>query len=637
MKPTLFWISQDGVIVSARDKAGPSLHLTVAFKLHGEEELEFARTYAQSLQFSERSTVARIGIEVFSPHPPKLERDTLILQCEAFVYDASFPSASCFKQLLRRGTPVGRLFHAPEQNKLTSTEIRQALRENRLKLPQTVSIDRFGHVFLTPHRVKYTLPPHLSAADLERVLHGDLPRTYLDKVQMRDDTSVVSIEPHSGILTSCSMYLQDHFVVLNRGEGNFGLHSGAVLLDPVKTFGTNVMLEIYNTSDEVVVNPMVSVDVYRAGLHDAEERRLHSERRAMVHSDLGHAYELLQSNPRIADAKATPTTGISLRGQSAREENPCVCISFDGSIKESLARGLKNEPWGYVTIAQALSHATRGSDTLVVDFLPNLFEHIEILARLNRLTIRRIVFRKASRLNPFFLTTDAHARLDTYHQLGIEVCWMNEILDDLYIHTYKKDHGFFIREEEAARFQASTILAFYGSAVSMEEGQAHAIRDLVIKMTDFFGPNVGVLTGGGGGVMGLANAAAHAKNCLTGASFLELEAQPPNTGVDFFNSFTENGRHNRQKWFQVADFCVFSMGGVGTLEEAGIELCNLKLGIRPRVPYVFFHDSFWNELREQFHRMIRTKRAPAWMADYVIFSGNVDEIIEFYRSRLQIT
>lgn len=637
MKPNTFWISPDGTIVSAHDKSDHIVELVISFKLRHAEELEFVREHVASLQFSERSTLARIGIEIFSPHPPKLERDVVYLRSEAFVYDPQFPCASCFRELLHRGTAVGRLFYAPEQNKLSSSEIWRALRENRLKLPHTISIDRFGRVFLTPHRVKYTLPSHIAPSDLERVLRGDLPRTFLDKVQVREDTDVVSIAPHSGILTSCSMYLQDHFVVLNRGEGNFGLHSGAVLLDPVKTFGTNVMLEIYNTSDEVVVNPMVSVEVYRAGPSDLEERKLLTERRAAVHLELGEAYRLFESNPRVHSTTARPMTGISLRGQSAREENPGVCIRFDGSIKESLARGLKNEPWGYVTVTQALSHATREADTLVVDYFPNLFEHIEILVRLPRVKLRRIVFRKASRLNPFFLTTDAHARLETYHQLGIDVYWMNENLRDLYIHTYKKDHGFFIRDEEVRRFQVSTILAFYGSAASMETDHARAIRDLVIRMTDFFGPNVGVLTGGGGGVMGLATAAAHEKNCLTGASFLELESQPPNTGVDFFNTFTENSRHNRQKWFQVADFCIFSMGGVGTLEEAGIELCNLKLGIRSRVPYVFFHDSFWKDLREQFHLMIKTRRAPAWMADYVLFSGNVDEIIDFFRRTLQIT
>jgi hypothetical protein len=637
MKPNTFWISQDGIVVSTHEKSERSVMVTVAFKLHSPKEIEFARAHLAHLQFSERSTLARLGIELFSPKPPKLDKDTLFLQSEAFVYDPTFPSASCFRALLRRGIPVGRLFHAPEQNKLSATEVWSALRDNRLKLPNTLSIDRFGRVFLTPHRVKYTLPASLGANDMERVLLGDLPRYFLDKVQIREDSDVVAIPPRSGVLTSCSMYLQEHFVVLNRGEGNFGLHSGAVLLDPVKTFGTNVMLEIYNTSDEVVVNPMVSVDVYRAGPPDADERKALQARREAAHADLRSAYALLESNPRIADARARPTTGITLRGQSARAENPSVCIRFDGSIKEALARGLKNEPWGYLTITQALSHAKREADTLVVDFFPNLFEHIEILARLTRVNLRRIVFRRASRRNPFFLSTNDHARLETYHELGIEVFWMNESLGDLFVHACKKGHGFFVREDDVRRFQASTILAFYGSAASMEDGNARAIRDLVLRMTDFFGPNVGVLTGGGGGVMGLANAAAHEKNCLTGASFLELEAQPPNTGVDFFNCFTENSRHNRQKWFQVADFCIFSMGGVGTLEEAGIELCNMKLGIRPRVPYVFFHDSFWNDLRAQFLGMIRTKRAPAWMADYVLFSGNVDEIVDFFRRTLHIT
>ena len=60
------------------------------------------------------------------------------------------------------------------------------------------------------------------------------------------------------------MYLKEHYVVLNQGEGNFGIHTSAVLLDPIKTFGTNMMLEIYNTGDQPVVNPLVSVEIFRA-------------------------------------------------------------------------------------------------------------------------------------------------------------------------------------------------------------------------------------------------------------------------------------------------------------------------------------------------------------------------------------
>ena len=106
---------------------------------------------------------------------------------------------------------------------------------------------------------------------LQSLVSGEAGRSYLDKVQLRHDTNLLTIPPRSGILTSCSMYLKEHFVVLNQGAGNFGIHTSAVLLDPIKTFGTNIMLEIYNTGDQPVVNPMVSVDIFRAppslGLH----------------------------------------------------------------------------------------------------------------------------------------------------------------------------------------------------------------------------------------------------------------------------------------------------------------------------------------------------------------------------------
>jgi predicted Rossmann-fold nucleotide-binding protein len=145
-----------------------------------------------------------------------------------------------------------------------------------------------------------------------------------------------------------------------------------------------------------------------------------------------------------------------------------------------------------------------------------------------------------------------------------------------------------------------------------------------------------VLTGGGGGVMRLATDQARNKGAMTGACFLELEAQPPELGVDFFNTFQDTARHNRQKWFEIADFCIFNVGGVGTLEEIGIELCNLKLGIRPRVPYIFYNARFWTDLRKQVREMIRTKRAPAWMADYILFTDDPDEVVAFYRKTLKV-
>jgi len=291
---------------------------------------------------------------------------------------------------------------------------------------------------------------------------------------------------------------------------------------------------------------------------------------------------------------------------------------------------------GHRTMVQALDAAPDDADTLVVDYFPNLVENIELLTRSQQLKLRRIVFRKPSRMHGFFLSSAAHARLDTFAGMGLQVYWYNEQMKDLYLHTYKKDHGFFIREEMVKRFNEATILAFYGSAVGLDEVQTKRISTLIDKLSSFIGANVGVLTGGGGGVMRVATDQARGQGALTGACFLELEAQPPEFGVDFFNTFQETSRHFRQKWFEVADFCIFNVGGVGTLEEIGIEMCNLKLGIRPRVPYIFYDATFFADLRKQIRHMIATKRAPLWIQDYILFTNDPDEVVEFYRKKLQV-
>src|SRR5665213_381768 len=264
MNPDQFWTSLDGQILTVKNKDERTVTLTLAFWPRHPAEFEFLQEHRTELRFSERSSLARIGIEMLLQSPLAVDGHRLTLAVDAFIYDTSFPNSPYWKKLLRLGAPVGRLFHAPAAAKLATAEIWAAIEQNELKLPNTISIDRLGQVFLTPHQVSYTLNPKLPRLTFERIVSGDAGRSLLDKVQLRHDSSPLIIPPRSGILTSCSMYLKEHFVVLNPGEGNFGLHTSAVLLDPVKTFGTNVMLEIYNTGDQPVMNPFVSVDIFHA-------------------------------------------------------------------------------------------------------------------------------------------------------------------------------------------------------------------------------------------------------------------------------------------------------------------------------------------------------------------------------------
>lgn len=628
-----FWTSQDGQILTVKNKDERTVTLTLAFWPRHPTELEFLKACVGVLQFSERSSLARIGVEMAIQGSPRVEGNRVEMEVDAFIFDASFPNAAYWKKLMRVGAPVGRLFFAPAAAKLSTAEIWQALQENRLKLPNSISIDSLGRVFLTPHQVSYTLSSKLVRADFERVVAGFAGRNFLDRVQVRHETAPLTIPPRSGILTSCSMYLKEHFVVLNQGAGNFGIHTSAVLLDPIKTFGTNIMLEIYNTGDQPVVNPVVSVEVFRAPeASDAEFRSL-AKRRTRLLATATELYRCLDETPPRENGEARPRTKITVKGQSGTIENRAICVRGTDDVKRWLETGL---PCTHRTLIQALDAAPENADTLVLDFFPGLLEQIELLARLGDLKLKRIIFRKASRTHGYFLSSNAHGRLDTFNAIGLQVYWYDDLTQDVYLHTYKKQHGYFVREEIARRFQEATILAFYGSAIGLEKEDTDRISALVDKLTTFIGTNLGVLTGGGGGVMRLATDQARSKGALTGACFLELEAQPPELGVDFFNTFQEASRHFRQKWFEAADFCIFNVGGVGTLEEVGIELCNLKLGIRPRVPYVFFNAKFWGDLRRQLKTMIQTKRAPAWMADYVLFTDDPDEVVAFYRRKLQV-
>ncbi len=65
---------------------------------------------------------------------------------------------------------------------------------------------------------------------------------------------------------------------------------------------------------------------------------------------------------------------------------------------------------------------------------------------------------------------------------------------------------------------------------------------------------------------------------LVGANYLEIESQPGYQVADFYQVFQETSRHMRQRWFEISSFAIFCIGGLGTLEEVGMTLTDIKLG-----------------------------------------------------------
>ncbi len=187
MNPEQFWTSQDGQILLVKNQDERTVALTLAFWPRNPAEFEMLKTNLPALKFSERSSLARIGIEMLIHGPARVAGNRIELDADAFIYDPSFPNAPYWKKLLRVGAAVGRIFYAPAAAKLSTAEIWDAIKENQLKLPNTISIDRLGRVFLTSHQVSYTLNPKLQRLSFERIVSGNAGRAFLDKVQIRHD------------------------------------------------------------------------------------------------------------------------------------------------------------------------------------------------------------------------------------------------------------------------------------------------------------------------------------------------------------------------------------------------------------------------------------------------------------------
>jgi predicted Rossmann-fold nucleotide-binding protein len=133
---------------------------------------------------------------------------------------------------------------------------------------------------------------------------------------------------------------------------------------------------------------------------------------------------------------------------------------------------------------------------------------------------------------------------------------------------------------------------------------------------------------------------ARRRGILSGANYLDITDQSMTTDVNFCQVFQATCRHSRQKWFEIASFPIFNVGGLGTLEELGITLCNMKLSILERGPIVFFDTegdkAYWEGLRQQIATMVAAARAPAWINDHLVITNDPAEVIEAYRTQLQL-
>ncbi len=642
--------SEDGYIDRLLTATEQTISFESVYRL-SEDLVARLRDQPEHILFSERSRIARLGIQITSepPHIDNLDGDLLRLTQEATPMISGYPDLKTLRAFFDVGLPVGRLVFCDPEAMLSSEEVLAAIETSALKLPASTAISSDGSIVISPHKVICELRQEIDQNTFGRILQHEDGREILSRYQIAKPVQAVTIPPGKGVITTCSMYLNEHYVVLQSGF-SLGRNLPATVLDPIKTRGIRIYLEIVNGSEHPIVNPLISAKIYGAPKYSNGDRR---QNKTLISGP--YTYGQMQDfETRLS--KATSSTchyldkpvalvpkGNGGLGKSKIYTNgpdksckvpPAQCVSARNTLSPK-SRCAHVYATSKIKITQK-----KTPDVIVLKYFPNIMEHRDIINLIFEANLDSLYFFEPSCDYGPFLSQLDHHRLQEYHTFGLDVYWVCGLTKKLMVHTIRDGKGYFVDPQRLADFHKSMLFAFYGSTLELSQQGIARLGRLMDALIAFWGKNIGIVTGGGSGVMEMANRLARERGILSGANFLDITDQSMTTEVDFCQVFQSTCRHSRQKWFEVASFPIFNVGGLGSLEELGITLCNMKLSIMERVPVILFdtegNAGFWDDMQRQIKTMVARGRAPDWILDNIVITDDPDVVVDAYRQLLQL-
>jgi predicted Rossmann-fold nucleotide-binding protein len=642
--------SDDGVIHKVIERRNDHLIFETAFGL-SRHMIQRLRLQPEHMVFSERSRLARLGIQITGEPPTvdQLDGDVLVMRQTASAVFPGYPTLKQLESFFVEGLPVGRMVFCDPDSLLSSEEVMAAIDRAELKLPASTAISSDGSIVIAPHKIVCDLSPRVDEKIFGRILLGGDGREVLNRYQVNRAVPNLVIPPGEGAITTCSMYLNDHYVVLQSGF-SLGRNLPATVLDPIKTRGIRIYLEIVNRTSHTIVNPLISARIYGAPKHKTPDRR-----RAAAGNHKLYSYAAVKGlEKKLGEASGgtchfldkplaviKPGYGGLDKARVATNGPPRDCTVSRAQCSVARKDYSRRSRCPHVYATSRLDRMVgKTAAVLVLKYFPNLVEHRDIVNLAAEGRIEALYFLEASCEHGPFLSQEDHSRLQEYHAFGIEVYWVCGLNRSLMVHTMRDGKGYFVAPERLADFHKSMLFAFYGSNQPLSPIGEKRLGSLMDALMAFWGRGIGIVTGGGSGVMEVANAMARRRGILSGANYLDITDQSMTTDVDFCQVFQSTCRHSRQKWFEIASFPIFNVGGLGTLEELGITLCNMKLSILERGPIIFFDTEgdtrYWEGLRRQIATMVAGGRAPSWIVDHVVVTNDPGEVIDAYRRQLQL-
>jgi predicted Rossmann-fold nucleotide-binding protein len=647
--------TDDGWITAIREPDGEALVVEARFALPRRFR-ELVRGRESELVFAARSRLARLGINITPLGEPVFNGRSCDLRLSVVAAIRAYGMAEHLERLITAGLRVGRLVYCPRDTRLSSTEIHGLIQDNQIQVPTGFSLDAHGYLILRPQQQVFRFRKPLTFQEVNAVAYHADGKELLNRLQARTMVDNIELPPNDGLVTACSMFLHRHYVVLQNLDDSLGFHLQATVLDPVSTRGTNIYLEFINRSDQLIVNPTVAATVHEAVHSEPERHYWHGGPKPLPaaaepeYRSLLQVFDRLEGSPllvpgchRLMAATTDPAALLAggtpelLCGRSDNPGNPQVQPDPQVDADPSSAFDEPTDCAGTGPLAELPDGA---GATLLLGYFPNLIEHTEICAAALRRQIARIVYRRASFEHGVFLSDRDHGRLADYEGLGVEVYWCNEARGHVVRHVFRGLRGYFTAPDMVDRFRSTLVFAIYGSIKPLSEPEIACTERLITNLRGLFGSDIGILTGGGPGSMQQVTATAHRLGLMVGSSFIETMDQETNKSADFYQTFQARSRQSRQRWFEIASFHLFLIGGVGTLEEIGLTLTDMKLGVIESSPIVFLDSSggdfYWQGLKDQFTRMVRAGRMSASLLDNILMTADPDEVPRFYKKALRL-
>jgi predicted Rossmann-fold nucleotide-binding protein len=584
------------------------------------------------LIFAARSRISRLGISLRPVTAPLFSEREISFEVAGRLLIRDAGIERHLSDAFLPGTNVGRMVLCDQAKRLSSAAVNEALERNQLKLPGRFTLGSDGRVTFPSQLCRYRFRFELRLEHLVAVLRNEDGKDLLNFLQVRETVQRILLPAGGAVITACTMFLDHHFFVLDTGDTSQGKHFHARVLDPTETRMSNAFLEFENDHDYLIVNPSASGYLFEADQvvidlpsisksgkpHIAtqysqfEDMFLRIGKGAKFGQDYDRQITLLHENGKIEDARITPIYGGT--------ESPIALLRNFESV--------------------AGVHPAGAGDSLLCSYFPNAREHPAIVCAATEGQFRNLIFRLASYERGPFLSERDHMRMIDYSEIGIDVMWLNEVFEQMGIYFLRNRRGYFVNPNALPRFQDALLIGVYGSTMDLPNAEAETLSSLITELAVFFGSNVGFITGGGGGVMRLVLETGRRAECLVGSNFLENADQNLDKTIDFYQTFQSGARHLRQRWFEVARCHLFSIGGVGTLEEIGMTLTDIKLGLMNTDPVILFGSSaksaYWKSLGQQLKIISDERRGPEWLATNVLVTADVAEAMAFYKRILQV-